>query len=391
MLKKTVSLLILVAIAAGIGWKIYVKAVEKLREPERKKRSTAVAVETEPVQTAMVRDVARFAGTLEPRSQFLVAPKIGGRLEKLSVDIGDDVRLGQPIAALDDAEYVQQVESAKADLAVVKARVGQCTSDLDVAKREFERRQELSKRMVVSESELDEAHARLQTCDARLKVAQAEVLRQEAALKTAKVRLAYTKIEAAWEQENEPRIVGERFVDEGTMLRANQPIVSVLDLHTVKAVIHVIERDYAKIGLGQSAHIETDAYPGRSFEGRVVRVAPVLKETSRQARVDVEVPNPERLLKPGMFIRARIQFDKHEGATVVPRTALVYRDDRQGVFCVDEAKSLAHFLPVKVGIVEGELAEILEPALNGRVVTLGQHLLEDGAPILLPKETGSKP
>ena len=199
------------------------------------------------------------------------------------------------------------------------------------------------------------------------------------------------KIEAAWEQENGPRIVGERFVDQGAMLRANQPIVSVLDLHTVKAVIHVIERDYAKIGLGQSAHIETDAYPGRGFEGRVVRIAPVLKEASRQARADVEVPNPERLLKPGMFIRARIQFDEHEGATVVARTALVYRDDRQGVFCVDEAKSVANFRPVKVGIVEGEVAEILEPGLSGRVVTLGQHPLEDGAPVLLPKEAGRQP
>jgi len=390
-LGKITTAFLVAAVAAGLGWKIYTKTLERLKKPEARRRSVAVAVQTAPVRRATVRDIAQFAGTLAPRRQFLVAPKIAGRLEKLLVDIGDKVDRGQLMAVLDSAEYVQQVESAKAELAVVRARVAECSSNLALAKREFDRRQSLRQRMVASESELDEAQAVHEACKAKHQVALAEVQRQEAALKGAEVRLSYAQISATWEQGNGPRVVGERFVDEGAMLRANQPIASVIDLHTVKAVIHVIERDYAKIRSGQTAAIETDAYPGQSFEGRVVRVAPVLREASRQARVDVEVPNPDRLLKPGMFVRAQIEFDRHENATVAPLTALVRRQDRQGVFCVVEAKSIAHFVPVKIGILEGDVAEIVEPTLSGRVVTLGQHLLEDGAAIRLPKGAGRNP
>jgi RND family efflux transporter MFP subunit len=150
-------------------------------------------------------------------------------------------------------------------------------------------------------------------------------------------------------------------------------------------VIHVIERDYSEVRTGQEAILTTDAFPGRNFTGRVVRVAPLLKETSRQARVEIEVPNRDRLLKPGMFIRAQIQFARHENATVVPVTALAKRNNQQGVFIVDIKNMKAHFTPVTVGIVNGDLAEVVKPSLSGSVVTLGHHLLEDGSAIILPE------
>ena len=84
----------------------------------------------------------------------------------------------------------------------------------------------------------------------------------------------------------------------------NAPIVSILDIHSLTAVIHVIERDYSKVRVGQKVIVTTDAFPGSTFTGKIVRIAPLLKETSRQARVEIEVPNRDRLLKPGMFIRS---------------------------------------------------------------------------------------
>ena len=95
--------------------------------------------------------------------------------------------------------------------------------------------------------------------------------------------------------ENGFQVVGERYVHEGAMLAANNPIVSIFDIRSVIAAIHVIEEDYSKIRLGLDADVLTDAYPGRSFSGKVVRMAPLLKETSRQARVEIEIPNFEEL------------------------------------------------------------------------------------------------
>ncbi|NPV82553.1 MAG: efflux RND transporter periplasmic adaptor subunit, partial [Candidatus Aminicenantes bacterium] len=134
--------------------------------------------------------------------------------------------------------------------------------------------------------------------------------------------------------------------------------------------------------------ISSTVFPGRKFYGKVVRVAPLLKETSRQARVEVDIPNEDGLLKPGMFINAEIEFARRDQARLVPFGAVVTRGDRQGVFLADLENKKATFQPVTVGIVEGERAEILEPAgLQGYVVTLGQHLLQDGMSIILPEPT----
>jgi RND family efflux transporter MFP subunit len=179
--------------------------------------------------------------------------------------------------------------------------------------------------------------------------------------------------------------VGERFLDPGAMVAANTPIASILDLQTLTARVHVIERDYAALRPGLEATLTTDAHAHRRFTGRVSRIAPLLKETSRQARVEIEVPNDEELLKPGMFVRATITLSRHDNATVVPLAALVQRRGQPGVFVADlTAGGIARFVPVTVGIVDDRHAEILQPALSGQVVTLGHHLLEDGAAIRLP-------
>ena len=138
--------------------------------------------------------------------------------------------------------------------------------------------------------------------------------------------------------------------------------------------------------IGLDAVAKTDAFPGKAFSGKIVRVAPLLKETSREARVEIEIPNHGGLLKPGMFTRVHIEFDQHDNATVVPLDALVKRNGEEGVFVADLEERKAYFLPVIPGIFNGNRAEIVSPSLSGYVVTLGHHLLEDGASIILPVE-----
>jgi multidrug efflux pump subunit AcrA (membrane-fusion protein) len=92
------------------------------------------------------------------------------------------------------------------------------------------------------------------------------------------------------------------------------------------------------------------------------------------------------LLKPGMFVRVQIEFELRENVTVIPLAALVKRNGNQGVFVVDAQQKKARFVPVTVGVVNESRVEILKPQLAGDVVTLGQHLLEDGANIILPNE-----
>jgi len=385
-MKKVALGVIVVAIMGLIAWQTYrrIQATSSQTGPQR--AGAPVPVETQPVRKDEIRDVGVFTGSLKPKSQFVVAPKVTGWLKELLVDIGDNVSRNQIVAVLDDEQFARQVEQAAAELQVSKANVESSTNDLDLAQREYERVTALREKQIASAAELDTASAAQSAAQAQLKVAQAQVEQKEAALKVAELQLSYTKVRAFWEGGDPNRIVGERFVDEGALVSANQQIVSVLENNPLVAVVFVIERDYPKMTVGQTAEVTTDAYPGKVFTGVIRRIAPLLKESSRQARVEVEIPNGEHLLKPGMFVRAQVEFARHADTTLVPISAVVRRDGKEGVFILSGSESPeVRFVPVTIGITSGEVAEVVEPAISGAVVTLGNHLLEDGSRVILPE------
>ena len=389
-MKKIFSFLLILLIVTLISWQAYKRITASTTKIGAGRSAVAVAIETKPITKDVIRDIGIFTGSLLPKSQFIVAPKVAGWLKKLLVNIGDTIQQNQIIAILDDEEFTQQVQQAKAELEVAKANAENCKSDLDIAKREYERAKALREKQIASASELDESEAAFNACQTRLKVSLAQVAQKEAALKTADVRLSYTKVQTFWEDGSESRVVGERFVDEGALLQVNEPIVSILENNPLTAVVHVIERDYQKVNVGQQSAVTTDAYPDKTFTGSVVRIAPLLKESSRQARVEIEVPNSDYLLKPGMFVRAKIEFARHDNATLVPFAALVKREGKEGIFIADLSNLKAHFVPVTIGIINSELVEVIEPEISGFVVTLGNHLLEEGSDIIVSEKKDSE-
>ncbi|MGA1874450.1 MAG: efflux RND transporter periplasmic adaptor subunit [bacterium] len=380
-MKKRITAMLILGLASLTGWQLYYRIMSGTRAVHRQKGTAVVPVEVLPVQKTTIRDIQTFTGTLVPKAHFEVAPKIGGRLEKLLVDIGDTIKRDQLIALLDDDEYAQSREQAQAELTVARANLEEQRCTLEVNQREYERIKTLHEKRVASDSEFDSSLARYKTQMAKYQVAMAQVSQKEAALKADEVRLSYTRIRAWWQDGAGLRVVGERFVDEGAMLSAHDPIVSIYDINSLLAVIFVIEADYPKLRIGQKALVAIDAFSEKSFTGQVARIAPVLKSATRQARVEIEISNPDWLIKPGMFARIRLEYDKHDEAMVVPVAALAKRNGRQGIFLADTEDMKARFVPVDLGLVQETLAEIVNPNLRGLVITLGQHLLEDGSAI----------
>ncbi|WP_300461471.1 efflux RND transporter periplasmic adaptor subunit [Desulfobacula sp.] len=385
MKKKLIITIIILSGISILGWQIYQKVSDSTKHFKRQRQNIPVAVEVAFVKKASIREVGDFTGSLHPLSEFIMAPKIAGRIEKLLVNIGDTVKSGQLVAVLDNDEYYQQVIQAKAELAVARANLEERRSTIENAKREYKRTKVLREKKIASESQLDIAGSEFMTQQAKLKVAIAQISQKEAALKMAEIRVSYAMIKIPLYTTTGYKVVGERFVDEGALLEPNTPIVSILDIGKLIVAIHVIGRDYPKIQAGQEAVISTDAFPGITFRGKVIRLAPILKEKSREARVEIEIPNEQKLLKPGMFVRVQIQFNENDNATVVPIASLVKRNGVQGVFVVDLQEQKARFIPVTLGIVNGIQAEVLNPVITGAVVTLGHHLLEDGNSIILPE------
>ena len=370
--------------AAGLGWLIFGQFQERAATSKSGRALRPVPVEVGQIQRGPIALQRTFSGELEALAEFFVAPKVSGRVERVIVNIADTVKRGQVVAELDNDEYVQAVAQAQADLAVARAKLSEAKSALEIAKREFKRTESLLKRGIASDSEFDAINQDQLAKQAQLNVAAAQVTKAESSLESANIRLGYTKVTAGWTGGNEHRVVAERYVDEGQTVAANAPLLLIVELDPIVGVVFVTERDYAHLKPGQLVALTTDAYPGERNPGRIDRIAPVFRKSTRQARIEMTIDNPQHRLKPGLFIRATVVLAQVPEATIVPDQALTIRDDRNGVFIVSEDGRSVAWHEVKVGIREGNRVQVEGEGLSGRVVTLGQQLVKDGSAITIP-------
>lgn len=381
---KKISAAALILIVGILAWAVLNRLTEDGNAAPRRDGPAPAAVEAVPITHGPVALRRTFSGALEATAAFRVAPKAGGRVKRIDVDISDDVTPGQVVAQLDDDELVQAVNAAEADLAVARATLAEAESGLEIAGRSLRRSESLRKQRVISASEFDTAKAEHLGKAARLDVAKAQVTRAEAALQSARIRLGYAQVAADWTGGDDHRVVAERFVDEGQTVAANDPLLTIVEIDPITGVFFVTERDYGRLKEGQPVDLATDAYPGETFQGRITRIAPVFKETTRQARVELTVENNRGRLKPGMFIRAAVVLDQVADAILVPEAALTTRNDETGVFLLAEDGRSVTWRPITPGIREGDRVQIVGDDLSGRVVTLGQQLVDDGSPVVLP-------
>ena len=277
------------------------------------------------------------------------------------------------------------LREAEANLKIAEASVADARSQLDLARDQKERMESLRAKELASSAELDAAVSDFSAKESRYRLAEAQVEQREASLESSKIRLGYTRLTAS-----RAGYIGERFVDEGALLAPNSAVASIIEIGSVIVRTTITERDYRLISAGQPTEVSVDAFASRIFSGRVSRIAPMLLEDSRVAQMEVEVPNDSLLLKPGMFARVRVMIASKVRAQIVPTKSIVTRDGETGIFMVPEGESVARYVPVKTGIATPDLTEILSPDLEGRAVTLGQHLLQDGSPVLLPKGSSGK-
>ncbi len=379
MKKKNVIRILVALFIIILGWRIFV-LLKKGEDSSRRPGRPPVAVLIDSVSIAPIQEISLFTGTVYPLYQYVVSPKVSGRVITIRKRIGDWVSRGEIISKIDDAEYQQAVLEAEANLKIAQASLNEAITQLELAEQEFQRVKSLQEKGIASPAELDAAASNYSAQESRLKLAKAQVEQREAALQSANIRLNYTVLVAT-----EPGFIGERFVDEGSLLAPNSPIVSVIGIDTAIVRTTIIERVYGRIQTGQTAEIRVDAFPEKCFFGKVSQIAPMLQQESRVANIEVEVPNDSLLLKPGMFAKLSIVLADKDSAQTVPAEALVTHGGEDGIFVVDEATTTARYVPVQLGIVTKEKVEIAWPIITEKVITLGQHLLENGSPIILPK------
>ena len=361
-------------------WRIYNLSFGSASSQSQRGGRPPVAVEIDSIRTGYLAESRQLTGTVLPQYKYVVSPKVSGRIVEISKRIGDWVTNGEVLVRIDDAEFQQNVIEAEANLKIAQASLSEAKTQFNLARQDRDRVRSLQAKGIASSAELDAAVSNYTSQESRFELAQAQVDQRRAALKSAQIRLSYSVLKAS-----KPGFVAERFVDEGALLAPNAAVMSVVGIDSVIIRTTIIERDYAHIKVGQKAEVLVDAFSQHLFSGSVSRIAPMLQEASRVAQMEVEVANDSLLLKPGMFARVNVQTTEKLQAQYVATPALVRRNGEMGLFVIDDSSLSSHYISVTTGISTTDFTEIISPEIRGPVVTLGQHLLDEGSPVILPE------
>ena len=312
-----------------------------------------------------------------------VAPRVGGRLLSVSVQLGDSVRRGQTIAKVEDREVAEQVRQAEASMEVSKATIRQREADLRVAELNYDRSKNLFSRQLLAKQALDDAESRYLAAVAQLDLSKAQQAQNEARLQELKFNLNNTIITSPVDG-----FVGRRNVDPGAMVNTNTAIASVVDISRLKLVVNVVEKDLRMVNPGDVGVVEVDAYPGEKFNGRIARVAPVLDPATRTAPIEIEIPNSGNRLKPGMYARISLAVEERKNALVAPKSAVIDFENKRGVW-QPNADNRAQFVPVTLGIEGPETVEIVSGLKDGdRFVTTGATAVRNNDQLIIAGQGG---
>jgi RND family efflux transporter MFP subunit len=283
------------------------------------------AVTTAPVTVRDVPVEIRSPVDLRPLEQADVGSKTLGYLDAVLVDRGDRVRRGQLIAVVRPSDLPDQLSAARSTLAQAQAQAALARANRDRGER-------LAPTGFVSQQDLQQQQTAVESAEASLAAAQSNV----GALAT---RLGEMRIEAPLDG-----YVYIRKLDPGALVgpsSGNGAIVTIQKLDTLRVFVPVNERDVAQLRVGQDAHVEVDALPGRTFEGKVVRVAPAFDPLARTLDAEVQLANTAGQLRPGMYGRAAIVTDVHRGALIVPASAIQVSGGKSYVYLFERSPDAA--------------------------------------------------
>lgn len=301
----------------GLGWFVYQDSLDRKNAARGQRGEEPVAVRVVGVQQRTVEEAVNLVGRLEPRAQVTLRAQVAGYIATLSKDVGDRVEANRPVILLDDSKHQQALASAEAALKVARANLEVAKKEKEPARANLEQYQKLYKRGTATVQQRDEAQAALDVLVEKVNLQEQNVKSAEVEVKNRRIALQETKIASKISG-----FIAERLVEAGDLANPNDPLLRIVDLDVVRLVVSVVEHEYGKVHVGQMAKVRVDALRGSVFTGRVVRKAPVLNPDTRTGQVQIEVPNADRQLKPGMTARASIVIRRREKAPVVPIAAV---------------------------------------------------------------------
>ena len=306
------------------------------------------AVPVEVAKASRRSIAASYTGTapLEARGESQVVAKTSGIALRVFVDVGQQVRAGQPLVQMDRDRAILQVAQADAQVRKLEAN--------------YRRASQLVEQKMVSVNDVEQLRYDLENARANLRLARLE---QSYGTVTAPIS----------------GVVAARNIKPGNLVQINTPIFTIVDTSRLEATLNAPEREIETLKAGQAVQLSVDALPGKTFEGTIDRVSPVVDSGSGTFRVICTFAGGG-LLQPGMFGRIRIEYDQRANALVIPRSALLEDGSAPAAYTLKAGKAARTAL--KLGYVDGQWVEVREGLREGEaVVVAGKAALREGSAV----------
>lgn len=362
-------------------------------------------IPAEKIVTIERGDIARSVvarGKIQALSEVSVKSKANGIIKALMVDVGDRVTEGQVLAELDKEDLQAQVRESKASrdaeeanlqvaiAAEARARIEAANPDLEFARRDRERAQGLFTAKIASQQQLDDASrayevsrnrqelldAAVESAAAQVQQARARVAAAKAVLERMEENLGYTTIRSPI---NGMVLVRDTEVGDAvsSILNLGSAASQIMVLGDVSSVFikgEVDEADIGKAECGQRVRTKVESFPNESFEGAVKRIAPMGRELNNVTTFEVRVTiaNPQQRLRVNMTANAEIVLEERQGRVLIPEAALVYDHNKNpsAQLLDPKAKPGWRKVPLKIGISNGQRAEVIEGLNDGDRIVL---------------------
>lgn len=281
----------------------------------------------------------RLSGVVRAENQVAIYPEITAPVVEVLAQNGDYVEAGAPLVRLKDTQYREQLRQAQANLRIAQAEAKQVRANVNELEAQLRRTERLAERDFQSQQQLEMLQAQVEAAEARHEQALAQVEQAEATVDEREEALRQTVVRAPISG-----FVGRRNAEVGMRVDGNTQLYTIGNFETVRVQIAIPDEVFGQIEVGQTALVRSPSLPDTTLEAQVSRISPFLSAESYSAEAEIDVPNPDQLLKPGMFVQVDVLYGESQQATIVPLSAL-YEDPNSGRLGVFVAPSLGTEVP----------------------------------------------
>ena len=294
---------------------------------------------------------ATYTGTapIEAFAEADVIAKVDGEVRELHVEEGDMVSTNQVLATLDGDRLRLELSESQARLKKMQ--------------RDFQRNKELQDKGLISQGDFERIQYDLEALEASFNLASLE--------------LDYTQIRAPIDG-----VVSERYLKLGNTIKTGDPVFRITNFDPLVAYMFVPEREFHQIAAGQPVQIDIDAMPEAPVVATVTRISPIVDPDTGTFKITIEIPAAEHGIKPGMFGRMNVVYDKHENVLQVPRSAILETAGETFIFVVNDEIGIR--TPVETGFSSNGMVEITSGLTDGQsVITVGHVGLKNEAKVVV--------